>query len=121
MTTRPEWKYGDQMTEMEFRLMIRGPIIKINPRRTLVGVDQTEEWLELGQLVGTGISWLKKPCHFFDKQNLFKFYPSGTRLVELTQEGWRANNNIREIDDWLETNEQERKEYERLKKKFEPT
>lgn len=115
---RPLWLYGDQMSELDFHLMMRGPIKTIKHMWRMTGVDSAEYWLELGQQVGTGISWLKKPTDFFTKQSLFAFHPDYRTLVVLTAYGEPAKANMEQIALWEEKNEADRRKYEELKKKF---
>jgi hypothetical protein len=112
---RPPWRYSS-MTEHEFRIICgMGMITSVASKWEMTGADTSREWLEVmnsnGQTYTLPYSW----------RVALKFVGNASTpgLFGLTYQGEEMRKTIVEIDAWERKHESERREYERLKRKFE--
>jgi hypothetical protein len=118
---RPRWNF--KLPEATFRKLISRPITHVDHGWRFLTQDTSESWITL-KTADNGSSdkgdTIKIASHslsaFFD---LFQFKPDHARLFVLTHVGEQAQKQIAEIDKFERTCARDRREYERLKRKFE--
>jgi hypothetical protein len=118
---RPVWKY--KLPEATFRKLTSRPITRVDHGWRFLTSDTSESWITL-ITADNGSSdkgdTIKIASHnlsaFFE---LFQFKPDHARLFWLTYVGEGAQKQIAEIDKFERTYDRDRRDYERLKRKFE--
>ena len=114
MTDRPAWPYKEA-TERQFRAYRDlGCITRIVAMRRSVGVDKVEEWLSVFNSKGRQMRLPVGHNHFI----VFTGKTWGSGLFDYTPLGEDMLKTIDKIDGWEAVNDIERREYERLKRKF---
>lgn len=108
---RPAWPYEISEDDM---YLLGCFITGIRHKRAMIDIDKSESWIEL-QAIGSE-EWRKMPGTAMQYVNFDPIHWSS--LFSLTYKGREALKRLEEIKKWEEKNKRERREYERLKKKF---
>lgn len=115
MTSRPKRDF--KLPEKQFRQLTAGRITSVKHGWKFLTEDTSDYWIDLTM---SNEEVVRIPSHLISEfSKIFYFGPRQTGLFELTVAGQGAFNTLKQIDEFDKVNEQERKEYERLKRKFE--
>jgi hypothetical protein len=105
------------MSEHDFRRIREcGRIDQVTAKMEMTGDDTSREWIE----VRCGDGKMRVLPRNWEIALKFVGHWSGPGAFELTYEGRRMADSLKEIDAWEANSKRERETYERLKKKFEP-
>lgn len=113
ITERPKWPY--KTPEELVRWIFSSAIKKITHHWRMTGNDTSEDWLLFHNEKGEE---RRMPTRFEAVYPEVRFDPDHARLIQLKgyPDVWET---IRQIDAWEKANDHDRREYERLKVKFE--
>lgn len=117
---RPSWDF--KLTEGEFRTLSYRRIVRVEHAWRFLTEDRSESWINLimndnGDDKGDTVQIASHRMPAF--LDLFKFAPDHAGLFQLTYNGEAARKRLAEIDKFEKTFDRDRREYERLKRKFE--
>jgi hypothetical protein len=118
-TQKPKWEW--RLPEAKFRALTARPIVEIKHGWKFTSEDTAENWITLktdDQDKSKGET-IKVESHMQSAlMELFEFKPDHAELLRLTYRGEAARRRLQEIDAFEKSDHRERREYERLKKKF---
>jgi hypothetical protein len=105
------------MSEHDFRRILEcGRIEQVTAKMEMTGADTSREWIE----VRCGDGKMRVLPRNWGVALKFVGCWSVPGLFELTYEGRRMADSLKEIDAWEASNKRDRATYEMLKKRFEP-
>jgi len=118
---RPRWEWT--ISEAIFRTLTNRPITRVDHAWRFLTADTSENWINL-KMADNGNSDKGDTVQIASHQlaaflELFKFAPDHVRLFNLTYQGEQAVKRLAEVDKFDRTYDRDRRDYERLKKKFE--
>lgn len=110
---RPSWKC--KTPEETARWLWASPVVTIDHRWEMTGVDTSRDWIILERKDGARREF---PSGYFGNNPEFEFAPDHRTLIRQKPHSgvW---DNIQAIDAWEKRHKRERGEYERLRRKFE--
>lgn len=112
---RPVWDFTG-MSESDFRTLFTfGMITGVKSKWAYTSLDTAEEWLE----VSNDKRVIRLPKNWKTAME-FVGYSSSPGLFKFTYFGEKMEEKLKLIDKWEAKYERERRDYERLKAKFEP-
>lgn len=117
---RPTWDW--KLPERAFRTLTMRRIVRVEHAWKFTSADTSESWINI-KMTDNGDDKgdiVQIPSHMlpaFDA--LFHFAPDHAGLFRLTSIGDAAAKRLAEIDNFERTHDRDRREYERLKRKFE--
>ena len=116
--TRPEWTFDIPEKLMRWIRDHNIPTLKSGWR--MVGVDRSEEWIEL--IANDGSTREVKDQRFYRKPCVWDYIKlnesGGHSIVKYTSQGESARDLLDKIDLFEKNHAAERAQYERLRKKF---
>lgn len=117
---RPSWDW--KFSERDFRTLTKRRVVRIEHAWKFTGNDTSESWINLtthdnGDSKGDIVQVRSHMLSAF--LELFRFAPDHAGLMLLTRVGEQALGRLAEIDKFEQTHDRDRREYERLKRKFE--
>lgn len=117
---RPKWNW--QLSEADFRKLSARRIVGVKHGWKFTSADTSESWITVKLMdqdkspgAEVKIASHKLPAFF----ELFDFKPDHAGLFQFSYRGEAARKKLEEIDAFEKTNDRDRRDYERLKKKFE--
>lgn len=118
--TRPKWDW--KLPERTFRELTQRHIVGVSHGWKFTSEDTSESWIVLklkdhDKSKGSEITIRSHELPALAE--LMEFRPDHASLFRLTYTGEQARKRIAEIDAFEKTSDRDRREYERLKRKFE--